>query len=144
MDDRSSFDEKEEISMKEKTREQIALFRYGVIAPLLNNQVEPREYLDEMQQKIHPVPYYGDRKIASKTIQEWLLRYRKDGFDSLKPKLRSDRGNSRRLSPDEQDHILELRKKSLHMPVSVFYEQLIEAGEITKKSSFIHYYKPIA
>ena len=123
---------REEKSMKEKTREQIALFRYGVIAPLLNNQVETRDYLDEMERKTHPVPYYGDRKIAAKTIQEWLLRYRKEGFDSLKPKLRADRGNSRRLAPDEQDQILELRKKSLHMPVSVFYEQLIEAGEITK------------
>ncbi|KYD04052.1 hypothetical protein B4102_3344 [Heyndrickxia sporothermodurans] len=44
-----------------------------------------------------------------------------------------DRGNSRRLSPDDLDQILEIRKKSLHMPVSVFYEQLLEKGEITKK-----------
>lgn len=51
---------------------------------------------------------------------------------ALKPKRRSDRGNARRLSSDDRDHILEIRKKSLHMPVSVFYEQLIAQGEITK------------
>lgn len=132
MDDRSSFLEKEEKSMKEKIREQIALFRYGIIAPLLNDQVDPKDYLSDLEQKVHSIPYYGERKVAAKTVQEWLLRYRKEGFESLKPKVRSDRGNSRRLSPEEQDHIVELRKKSPHMPVSVFYEQLIEAGEITK------------
>lgn len=118
--------------MDEKTREEIALFRYGLIAPLLNGQMEPKEYFQELEGKIHQIPYYGERKVAAKTIQEWLLHYRRNGFDALKPKRRSDRGDSRRLTPDDKDQILEIRKKFLHMPVSVFYEQLIERGEITK------------
>jgi transposase InsO family protein len=117
--------------MNEKTREEIALFRYGLIAPMLNGQQEPKMYYQEMEGKFHQVPYYGERKIAAKTMQEWLLHYRNHGFDALKPKRRSDRGDSRRLSPDDKDHLLELRKKYLHMPVSVFYEQLIASGEIT-------------
>lgn len=116
--------------MNEKTREDIALFRYGLIAPLLNGQIEPKEYFEQLEGKIHQVPYYGERTIAAKTIQEWLLHYRRNGFDVLKPKRRSDRGDSRRLSPDDKDHILDIRKESLHMPVSVFYEQLIKRGEI--------------
>lgn len=118
--------------MTEKEREQVALFRYGLIAPLLNGQVDPKQYFEELEGKVHQVPYYGERKIAVKTIKEWLLKYRRYGFDALKPKRRSDRGVSRRLSPDDQDHILELRKKFLHMPVSVFYEELIRRGEISK------------
>ena len=118
--------------MNEKTREDIALFRYGLIAPLLNGQIESKEYFEQLEGKIHQIPYYGERTIAAKTIQEWLLHYRRNGFDALKPKRRSDRGNSRRLSPDDKDHILDKRKESLHMPVSVFYEQLIKRGEITK------------
>lgn len=118
--------------MNEKEREQIALFRYGLIAPLFNGQVNQKEYLRELEGKIHSIPYYGERKIAVKTIKEWLLHYRRDGFEALKPKKREDQGNSRRLSPDDQDQILEIRKKNPHMPVSVFYEQLIEHGEIQK------------
>lgn len=118
--------------MTEKEREQVALFRFGLIAPLLNGQVDQKEYLMELAGKTHSIPYYGEKKIASKTIQEWLLNYRRNGFNALKPKQRADRGNSRRLSPDDQDQILEIRKRFLHMPVSVFYEQLIEQGEITK------------
>jgi putative transposase len=118
--------------MNEKTREQVALFRYGLIAPLLNGQVDSKDYFEGLREQVHSIPYYGERKVAPKTIQEWLLRYRRNGFIALKPKKRSDQGNSRRLTPDDQDHILEIRKKSLHMPVSVFYEQLIERGEIKK------------
>jgi hypothetical protein len=118
--------------LDEKIREKIALFRFGLIAPLVNGQVKAKDYLTEMESKVHLVPYYGERKIAAKTIQEWHLHYRRSGFEALKPKKRSDRGNSRRLTPDERDHILEIRKKSPQMPVSVFYEQLIKEGEITK------------
>ncbi|PLR76756.1 IS481 family transposase, partial [Bacillus sp. V3-13] len=118
--------------MNEREREQVALFRYGLIAPLLNDQVDTKEYLKEVEGKFHSIPYYGERKIAAKTVQEWLLHYRRHGFEALMPKKRADRGNSRRLSPDDQDHILEIRKKSPHMPVSVFYEQLTGNREITK------------
>ena len=93
-------------------------------------QVNQKEYLNELEGKVHSIPYYGERKIAAKTIQEWLLHYRRNGFEALKPKKRADRGDSRRLSPDDQDHILETRKKSPYMPVSVFYELLIQQGEI--------------
>lgn len=116
--------------MTEKEREQVALFRYGLIAPLLNGQVDPKNYLDELAGKVHSIPYYGERKIAAKTVKEWQLNYRRNGFEALKPKRRGDRGSSRRLSSEDQDHILEERKKVLHMPVSVFYEQLIKSGEI--------------
>lgn len=88
--------------MDEKTREEIALFRYGLIAPLLNGQQESKEYFEELEGKIHQIPYYGERKIATKTIKEWLLNYRRNGFEALKPKRRSDRGDSRRLSPEDK------------------------------------------
>ncbi|WBL13174.1 DDE-type integrase/transposase/recombinase [Sutcliffiella sp. NC1] len=118
--------------MNEKEREQVALFRYGLISPLFNEQVDPKEYFKGLEGKLHSIPYYGERKVAEKTIKEWLLHYRRHGFEALKPKKRADQGNSRRLSPDDQDQILEIRKKFLHMPVSVFYEHLIELGEINK------------
>lgn len=97
--------------MTEKEREQVALFRYGLIAPLLNGQVDSKEYFNDLEGKIHSIPYYGERKIAVNTIKEWLLHYRRNGFDALKPKKRIDRGNSRRLSPEDQDQIVEIRKK---------------------------------
>ncbi|GAA0463439.1 DDE-type integrase/transposase/recombinase [Alkalibacillus silvisoli] len=116
--------------MDEQTKESIALFRYGMITPLLNDLVERKAYLEQQAQKTHDIPYYGEKKIAGKTILEWLSTYRREGFDGLKPRHRGDKGNARRLSPDQQDHILASREQTPDMPVTVFYEQLIKNGEI--------------
>ena len=48
--------------MTEKDKELIALFRYGLIAPLLTDTVSSHTaYLDEVSAKIHDVPHYGLR-----------------------------------------------------------------------------------
>ncbi|CAM4026602.1 DDE-type integrase/transposase/recombinase [Paenibacillus alkaliterrae] len=116
--------------MDEGMREKIALFRYGLIAPLLNGQVDRAAYLAEVSAKKHDVPCYGEKMYAAKTILEWLLFYRRKGFDGLKPGTRSDRGKSRTMSPDQQDHVLALRKQHAEMPVTVFYDYLVAKGEI--------------
>ncbi|QQK79916.1 transposase [Salicibibacter cibi] len=116
--------------MDEQTKENVALFRYGLITPLLNDLVERKDYLDQQAQKTHDMPYYGEKQIAAKTILEWLSAYRREGFDGLKPRHRGDKGNARRLSPDQQDHILACREEVPDMPVTVFYQQLIQKGDI--------------
>lgn len=125
--------------MNESMRQEIALFRYGLIAPLVNGQVDPKTYLKEVAERIHQVPHHGEKRIAAKTILDWCTQYKKGGFEALKPKRRSDRGHSRRLSPEEEDHILALRKKHPHMLVTVFYQHLIEQGEIQSISYFTIY-----
>jgi putative transposase len=69
----------------------------------------------------------GQLSIPRKT---WLWLYQRQGFDALKPKRRSDRGKSRTLSYDQQDHLLRLPKETDSIPATVFYEQLIHNGEI--------------
>ena len=117
--------------MEEKQREQVALFRYGLIAPILNNQVaSQKDYLGEVTAKKHQVPYYGEKEFTPKTLSCWLLAYRREGFEGLKPKKRSDRGQPRRLSVEQEEHLLALRKLERKMPVTVFYDRLIEKGEV--------------
>jgi len=118
----------------EKDRENIALFRYGLIAPILNGQVgNQTDYLAEVCSQIHQVPYYGPKEFAPKTLSCWLLNYRREGFDGLKPKRRSDRGQPRKLSREQEEHLLALRKEFRNLPASVFYDQLVEKGEVLPK-----------
>lgn len=121
--------------MNDKDRENIALFRYGIIAPLLNsNQSGSKsDYLAEICSQVHQVPYWGPKEYNPKTVDEWLRIYRREGFDGLKPKVRSDKGDSRILLPEVQDSILKLRAKNQELPVSIFYEMLINSGVIMKK-----------
>lgn len=117
--------------MQEKDREKIALFRYGLIAPILNGQVESkRDYLAEICSRVHHVPYYGAREYKPKTIENWLGIYGKEGFDGLKPKQRSDKGKARSIPVDLKGTILELREQRRDLPVSMFYELLAQKGII--------------
>ncbi len=119
--------------MDEPTRERIALFRYALIAPMLHEQMDRKAYLAEVSAKKHDVPHYGEKQYTPKTLLAWLLSYRRHQFDGLKPGRRSDRGKSRTLSKEQQEHLLALRKDCLWMHVSVFYDQLVDQGEILPK-----------
>lgn len=117
--------------MDEKEREKVALFRFGLIAPILQGQVTNiREYLAEVADRVHQVPHYGLKEYAPKTIECWVRDHRREGFEGLKPKARSDRGQSRKISPELQERLLSLRKEQPGIPVSVFYDQLIAKGVI--------------
>ena len=56
--------------MDEHDREEVALFRYGLIAPLLHGSVEDKaDYLAEVSSRVYQVPYYGSMEYSPKTIQ---------------------------------------------------------------------------
>jgi hypothetical protein len=49
-------------SMDEKTRKDIALFRFGLIAPVINGNVTAQmKYFRQLAQKEHNVPLWGKR-----------------------------------------------------------------------------------
>lgn len=52
--------------MDEGMREKIALFRYGLIAPLLNGQVDRAAYLAEVSAKKHDDPVTGRNGMPPK------------------------------------------------------------------------------
>ncbi len=73
--------------MDEKEREKVALFRFGLIAPILQGQVTNiREYLAEVAERVHQVPYYGPKEYTPKTIECWVRDYRRGGLKGLNPK----------------------------------------------------------
>ena len=76
--------------------DQIALFRYGIIAPVLHDSANGQtRYFKEMAQKNLDVPDLGRKTFNWKTFKSWLHNYRRAGFDGLKPKTRSDKGQPR-------------------------------------------------
>ncbi len=56
--------------MDESMRHDIALFRYGLIAPLVNGQVEPKAYLKEVSERVHHVPHQGDKMFPTRATNE--------------------------------------------------------------------------
>ncbi|HHW18964.1 MAG TPA: helix-turn-helix domain-containing protein [Firmicutes bacterium] len=130
--------------MDDKDREQIALFRYGLIAPMLQGSMGDRaSYLASISSRAYEVPYYGIMEYSPKTIEAWFRAYMKEGFDSLKPRQRSDKGKTRVISLDTRRKILDLRQEKTSVPVTAFYQQLIDK-EIIKPQEVSYSSSPCA
>jgi len=124
--------------MTNEEREAVALFRYGLIAPILNNHCDRQTYLQEICAQKHNVPYYGLKEFSLSTVERWLSEYRKWGFEELKPKPRDDKGRSRALSADDQERVLDLRRKNMHLSMASFYELCVKRGVFAPQDVSYH------
>jgi transposase InsO family protein len=127
------------MALTEEQKMDVALFRFGLIAPLLNNQVEdPRSYLEMLANQVFDVPHLGRRDYCTKTIRCWLWDYRRDNIEGLKPQNRSDRGTSRVISTGLGESIMAFRKDNPALNVKLLYEQLICEGIMLKSEVSYH------
>lgn len=111
--------------------DKIALFRFGIIAPVLHDSsMGQTRYFKAMAQKVFDVPRYGRKKFNWKTFKSWLRKYRRQGFDGLKPKTRADKGESRIVDEYLAQVIRHKFDEFPRLPVSGLYRMLIDEGLI--------------
>ena len=95
--------------------ERIALFRYGLIAPLVLETL-PRGELtrraQEITARLYDIPHSTRRQVSVDTLLEWTLRYRRNGLAALHPKPRQDRGQLRAIPPETAALIERLKRES--------------------------------
>jgi len=101
--------------MDEKKREEIALFRYSLIVPFLSQEElewgVKGELLQRMTRQIHTIPHSQKSSLAESTIRRYLKYYRDKGFDGLKPKTRTDSGQSHKIDSDILEKAFLLKKE---------------------------------
>jgi putative transposase len=111
--------------MEKDIQEKIALKRYQIISPVL---AEPKraqnEYFRTQAEIEYDFPHYGLKKPRLSTLKSWLRAYRKNGFDALKPKERSDMGRPKRLNEDTLKAIEIKCKAYPFFTVQKLYENL--------------------
>ncbi|MEK7216935.1 MAG: DDE-type integrase/transposase/recombinase, partial [Chloroflexota bacterium] len=107
--------------------EKIALFRYGLIAPLVLEAL-PRGELSRRAQEIaarhYDIPYSQRTSVSVDTLLEWALRYRQGGFEALSPKPREDRGQSRAIPPQLAGLIERLKRENPHRTGATLLREL--------------------
>ena len=117
--------------MEEKERQAIALKKFSIISPVINNQTGSNiEYFRSVCENPIDMPVIGARRYSERTLQGWLNDYRRYGLDGLVKDHRSDKGKRRKITHELSDKIIEERKKMASMPVTVFYEHLASEGII--------------
>lgn len=100
--------------MDEEMRERVALFRYGVIGELVNGPLakgELEKLLTRLSQKDWTIPGTDRTRIARSTLRDWADAYRAMGLDGLKPRPRSDAGQSRAIPAQVQELLLAMRRE---------------------------------
>ncbi len=122
--------------MKEEERQKIALFRYGIIAPLISETYDEQKSLKEFylhaSQKVYTNPRGEETKISESTLERWYYYYKNGGFDALLPQRRSDTGRSRKIDDDIESQIRHLKKEYPRIPATLIHQKLVDNGTITK------------
>ena len=115
----------EETPMEKEIQNKIALKRYQIISPVLAEPTRAQnEYFRKQAGRKHNFPHYGTRDVGVSTMKSWLKKYRKRGFEALKPKERSDKGRPRRLN-EQMIKTIEIKCKAYpYWTVQKLYEDL--------------------
>ncbi|MCL6442737.1 MAG: DDE-type integrase/transposase/recombinase [Alicyclobacillus sp.] len=99
--------------MQDESRRQIALFRYGLIAPILR-QTEAgsqKAMLEELAKREYEMPNGEKRRFSERTLERYLASYRKGGVDGLLPQPRADYRRPRVLPAVVIERAVALRKE---------------------------------
>lgn len=121
--------------LNEKKIQAIGLFKFSLIAPVINdtyNAPSKEQFYRDVASKSHKHPSGKKVKYASGTIKRWHMNYKKDGFEGLLPKQRSDAGLPRSFDEKAIDEINNIKEKFPHITTKMIYQKLIEDGYIKK------------
>lgn len=125
--------EKNTEEAKQQHRQDVALFRYGLIAPMISGLtagLSLSAYAREAAKKPVRHPDGTERCVPEKTIMRWYRDYQKGHLEALTPKERSDKGSFRVLTDDAKERIRQLRAEFPKMNAVVLREKLVEEGVI--------------
>jgi putative transposase len=107
--------------------EKLALFRYGLIAPLVIEPL-PRGELtrraEEIASRQYDIPDSTRRAITVDTLLEWAKRYRHGSLEALAPKPRQDRGQPRAITPQLATLIERLKRENPHRTGTTLLREL--------------------
>ena len=112
--------------MNEDTKKQIAAFRFGVIADLVDRKLgrgEKRKIVQDKSEAVWDIPGTGRSRISPSTVLHWMRRYEQSGrkIESLYPDERSDKNTSRALDEETALSLIRLKQeyKGASLPVVI-------------------------
>lgn len=114
--------------MDNKKKLDIAIERYGYIAPLVSGNIDPdkskAEFFREAGLAAGMHPY---------TIERWYRKYKEHGLDGLYPKGRTDMNTFRKLDKQTKDEIIYILDQYPRISATLIYQKLQDNGAILKK-----------
>ena len=120
--------------MDQQKRTDWARFRFSVIAPLVCRKLseeQRRRLRREILQQTFITPDGYEKRIAPRTLNDWVGRHRKFGFDGLLSMSRNTLGSTRAISKELLDRAVELRHEEPTRSVKMILRLLQAMGHDT-------------
>ncbi len=126
------------MSNRQVSPEEIADFRYRLVAEMANpylSAAERRQMIQEKASVEHDVPGVGRKRMSESYLRKWLAVYLKRGKAGLRPRDRRDVGSSRVLSANEAALLLSALESKPALTASALLRQLQSQGKISSYPS---------
>jgi putative transposase len=109
----------------------VALFRYGLIASLVHEQVAAGKLEDALRQiaaKRYEIPYSKRTQVSLSSVRRYLKAFKAGGFEALKPHTRADAGLPRAFDPAVLERAVALRASQPDRTTPMIVEHLKREG----------------
>lgn len=116
--------------MDDESREQWALWKLGVLGPLMSARLEHgdvSEYLRAAAARVHRAPDGRDTVVSARTIEGWHYDYRRGGLSALLPKEREDKGQSRAIRAELADLLLRAKAENPRRSLRRLIKMMVRA-----------------
>jgi transposase InsO family protein len=111
-----------------------ALWRYGILGPLVSARLEHgdrRRLFREAASRVHVDPEGCSVRISPRTVEAWFYAWKHGGLEALKDEPRSDKGASK-IPRDLQERLLLLKRENPRRSARRLIRILERAGEVTE------------
>jgi putative transposase len=122
--------------MDDDERQKVALWRLGVLGPLVSARLEHGDRLAHFQaaaERRHEHPSGETVTLSARTIEGWYYAYQRGGFHALFPEARSDRGKSRALRPEVAELVVRAKREKPRRSIRRIIRMLERAGVVQPK-----------
>lgn len=113
--------------MDNKKRLEIALQRYGYIAPLVSGNVPDDKSRSQFFREAG-----SSAGVHPHTVERWYKKYLEKGLDGLYPKNRSDLNSFRKLDGQAKNEILYILSQYPRISAVLVYQKLMDNGTILR------------
>jgi putative transposase len=121
--------------MEETLRNEIAAFRFGLIAPVIQRNLKQGEryaLLREISKQNYKIPGGEKSSVSIRSLERYLQAYEQGGFEALKPMNREKRGSLAELDPQILRRAMDFRRESPTRSVETIIRLLELEGNVTQ------------
>ena len=125
---------------EDRKKEEIAMFRYSVISPLIGyvklRRGDREAIIRELCARQWEIPYSGRSYISRSTIMLWLRRYEGSGrrIESLYPEERKDKGSTRVIDEETEQGLINLKRQLGDITMEIFIKEAKQRGILSERS----------